>query len=217
MEYRIIVGISGASGIILAYKTIVALVEAGYAVELVISSAALYTAAHELGREYATAKRFVQMLPNPCVHKVRLHSIHDIGAAIASGSYPVEGMVIVPCSMATLAAVAYGFADNCLRRAADVTLKEKRPLILVPREAPLSIIHLENMLKVAQAGGVILPPVPAWYNRPESLEDIEGWIVAKILDQLGIKTAQLPQWKSTNIPKSVEESRLGLCQSLGLE
>lgn len=193
MGKRIVIGISGASGIILAHKTIVAFAERGFDIDLVMSTGALYTAAYELGTEYRTAKRFLEQLP---VHEnVRLHSIHDIGSAICSGSYPVCGMIIVPCSMATLAAIAHGISDNCLRRAADVTLKEKRPLIIVPRETPLSTIHLENMLKLSQLNASIVMPVPAWYTEPHSLECVENFIVGKILDSFKLPHNFYPAWK----------------------
>ncbi|MFN0064716.1 MAG: UbiX family flavin prenyltransferase [Chlamydiales bacterium] len=194
MEPRIIVGVSGASGTILAYKTIIALAERGFAIDLVISSSALYTAKVEMGDQFATARRFVEQLPV----EVQLHGINDVGSGIASGSYPAQAMVITPCSMATIAAVAHGLGDNCLRRAADVTLKERRPLIIVPRETPLSAIHLENMLALTKVGATIVPPVPAWYTHPTSLSDVEDFIVGKTLDALKIAHDIYPRWKSPN-------------------
>ncbi|MCH9610780.1 MAG: Flavin prenyltransferase UbiX [Chlamydiales bacterium] len=198
MEQRISVGVSGATGSILAFKTIQALVEAGYLVDLVITKAALYTAVCELGKEFATSKRFISNLPGPIQEKVQLHSIHDVGSTIASGSHPSKGMVIVPCSVATVAAIAHGLGDNCLRRAADVTIKEKRPLVIVVRETPLSTIHLENMLKLTQAGATIMPPVPAWYNLPKSMDEMEDILVGKILDCLGIESKMLPKWQPSH-------------------
>ena len=195
MEQRIVVGVTGASGVILAYKCIVALVEKGFGIDLVMSSAALYTAAHELGKEYCTAKRFIEKFPENVAARVRLHGINDVGSAISSGSYPVMGMVIIPASMATVAAVAHGLGDNCLRRAADVTLKERRPLIIVPRETPFSTIHLENMLKLSQVGAIILPPLPAWYNHPKSLDEVEDSVVGKVFDCLSIEHSISPKWK----------------------
>ncbi|MCH9608756.1 MAG: putative UbiX-like flavin prenyltransferase [Chlamydiales bacterium] len=185
---RLVVGISGASGIKLAHRLISALT---CEVDLVITSSALYTAAEEMGREYATVKRFVASLPRD----VKVHGVNDMGAGIASGSYPTDGMVIIPCSMTTVAAIAMGLGDNCLRRAADVTLKEKRPLVIVPRETPLSEIHLENLLKLAKRGTSIVSPVPAWYTKPQTLEDIENFIVGKVLDALHIKHSLYPRWK----------------------
>lgn len=198
MEHSITVGISGATGAILAYKTIIALVKAGVRVELVISQPGLYTAAHELGPQFSTAKRFFQQLPNEIAAHVNLHGIQDIGAPIASGSYPSKGMVIVPCSMSTIAAISMGLGDNCLRRAADVTIKEKRPLILVPRETPLSAIHLENLLRLAKVGATILPPLPAWYHHPKSLSDVEDAVVGKILDCFGLEMEGYQRWGAIN-------------------
>src|SRR5437764_894921 len=125
---RFVVGVSGASGIILAVKAITALAEAGHEIELVLSSHALYAASLELGKGYATSSKFILQLPQAIQEKVTLHPIQDVGASIGSGSYLTDGMLLIPCSMATLAAIACGFADNCLRRAADVTLKERRKL-----------------------------------------------------------------------------------------
>ena len=192
---RLVVGISGASGIQLAHRLILAL---PHEVDLVITPSALYTAGLEMGREYATVKRFVQSLDR----EVKVHGINDLGSGIASGSYTVEGMVIIPCSMTTLAAIAVGLGDNCLRRAADVTLKERRPLVIVPREAPLSEIHLENLLKVTRRGATIVPPVPAWYTQPKSMEDVENFIVGKVLDVLKIEHSLYPRWRSEELSVS---------------
>src|SRR5262249_18387162 len=155
-----------------ASRLITALTQGGHAVELVMSQNALYTATLELGKDFKTVAKFVGQLPSFAQEKVTIHPIQDLGCAVASGSFRVEGMIIIPCSMTTVAALAVGLGDNALRRAADVTLKEKRPLILVPREAPLSEIHLENLLKLSRLGATIIPPVPAWYTEPKSLEDV---------------------------------------------
>jgi len=120
------------------------------------------------------------------------HNVTDIGAPIASGSFAVHGMLVLPCSMATVAAIAHGLADNLLRRAADVAIKERRPLVLVPRETPLSPIHLENMLSLSRLGVVVLPPEPAFYLKPQSVDDIVGYVVGKALEALGVPDA-LPE------------------------
>ncbi len=183
---RIVIGITGASGAILAKKLIDALT--AFRVELIISSAGAVMLKHELGispKELAAADH------------VHLHNIGDIGATIASGSYKSRGMAIIPCSMATVAAVACGLSDNLIRRAADVCLKERRTLLLAVRETPLSSIHLENMHKLAQAGAFILPPVPAWYNKPTTLDEMENAIVGKILDCFGIPHGLSPAWAGT--------------------
>lgn len=194
---RYVVGVSGASGIILAIRTINALTEAGHTVELTISKHAHYTAKFELTRS------FMSYLADP--EQVTLHSNHDIGSSIASGSFSTEGMIIIPCSVTTVAAIAMGLGDNALRRAADVTLKERRPLIIVPREAPLSTLHLENLHKLSQLGATIVPPVPAWYTNPQSLEDVEKFIVGKVLDALKLEHDLYPRW-SSHQPETVEHS-----------
>jgi 4-hydroxy-3-polyprenylbenzoate decarboxylase len=118
----------------------------------------------------------------------------DMGAAISSGSFRTDGMVIAPCSAKTLAAIAHGYGDNLIHRAADVVLKERRRLVLVVREAPLSDIHLENMLKLSRMGAVILPPMPAFYNNPRTVDDVVDYTVARILDQFGIEVESAMRW-----------------------
>jgi flavin prenyltransferase len=192
---RFIVGVSGASGIVLAQRLLHFLTTTGHEVEWIMTKQALYTATLELGKEFGTAARFVSDLPPSAQARVTIHPIQDMGSAIASGSYPVDGMVIIPCSMSTVAALAVGLADTVLRRAADVSIKEKRPLVIVPREAPLSELHLENLLKLSRMGVTILPPVPAWYTEPKSLEDVEHFIVGKVLDALRIEHQLYKRWK----------------------
>ena len=123
-------------------------------------------------------------------------AIDDIGAAIDSGSFPAAGMIVAPCSMRTLAAIATGLSDNLLTRAADVHLKERRKLVLMTRETPLHLIHLRNMCTVTEAGAIVMPPVPAFYNRPQSVNDIVDQLAARAIDQLGIASApQAPIWQ----------------------
>jgi flavin prenyltransferase len=190
-----VIGVSGASGIILSCRLIRILADLGHKIELVLSQHALYTATIELGKQFGTGKKFLNQFSGEIRQRISLHAIGDIGCSIASGSFPVKAMVIIPCSMATLAALAVGLADNALRRAADVTLKEKRPLILVPRETPFNELHLENMLKLSRIGATILPPIPAWYTEPKSLSDIENFIVGKVLDVLHIEHSLYKKWK----------------------
>lgn len=194
---RFIVAVSGASGIILAAHALTALAEGGHEIELVMTPHALYTAALEMGKKYGTARTFLTHLPPSTQKRVKLHNINDIGSTIASGTYKVDGMLLIPCSMATLAAIAVGLADNLLRRAADVTLKERRKLVIVPRESPLGAIHLENMLKLTQRGATIVPPIPAWYLSPQSLTDIELFIVGKALDALNLPHTLYKPWSGT--------------------
>jgi 4-hydroxy-3-polyprenylbenzoate decarboxylase len=193
---RIVVGVSGASGTILAQRTLKLLTQSGYAVDLVMTRDAIYTAVEEMGVENSTPEKFLAPLSDAQRELVTIHKNHDFTSPIASGTYKTYGMLIIPCSMATLAAVAIGLSDNLLRRAADVTLKERRPLVMVPREAPFSEIHLENMLKLTRLGSVIVPPIPAWYNHPKSLEDVENFIVGRALDALKIEHDLYPRWGS---------------------
>jgi 4-hydroxy-3-polyprenylbenzoate decarboxylase len=187
MQKKIIVGVSGASGVILAQKAIRALIEKEYIVELVLTKHALYTATVELGKEFSTPEKFMSFLSKEQKQCTHIYSPGDVGAPICSGSYKTHGMIVVPCSMASIAAISLGLADNCLRRAADVTIKERRPLVIVFREAPLSSIHLEHMLKLSQLGVTILPPLPAWYSKPQTLGEVEDFIVGKILDAFHIE------------------------------
>lgn len=191
---RIVVGISGASGIVLAHRAISLLASLGHTIELVMTKQASLTALEEMGKEYATSEKFVASFPHAVQEQIQLHALHNFSAPIASGSYQTMGMLLLPCSMTSLAAIACGLSDNLLRRAADVTLKEKRKLVIVPREAPLHEIHLENMLKLARAGATIVPPVPAWYTRPQTLADMENAIVGRVLDAMGIETDCYPRW-----------------------
>jgi 4-hydroxy-3-polyprenylbenzoate decarboxylase len=126
--------------------------------------------------------------------RVTMHDFHDIGASIASGSHPTRGMVVVPCSMKTLAAVAHGYAENLIARVADVVLKERRRLILVPRETPLSAIHLQNMLRLARLGVAIVPAMPGFYHRPATIDDLVEMLVMRILDQMGFEIDLAKRW-----------------------
>jgi flavin prenyltransferase len=190
---RLIVGVSGATGFVLAVRCVDTLTKLGNFVELVMTKDAHLTAVEEMGKEYA-GLNFLKHFSKEQQSKIRLHQIHDFTSPLASGSYQVDGMIIIPCSMATLAAIACGLSDNLVRRAADVTIKERRPLVLVPRETPLSEIHLENMLKLARIGAQIVAPMPAWYTQPQTLEDIENFIVGKVLDALKIPHTLYPRW-----------------------
>lgn len=194
---KFVIGISGASGIILAYKLMLALLEQDHSIELVVSKNAQYAASLELKEKYGVPDEFMKSLSEDHKAKIHAHSIGDVGCSIASGSFPTDGMIIIPCSMATIAAVSIGLADNALRRAADVTIKEKRSLIIVPRESPFSEIHLENLLKLARLGATIIPPIPAWYTHPTSVDDIENFIVGRVLDCLKIPHQLYPRWKTS--------------------
>ena len=189
-----IVGISGASGIILGYKLITQLIKGGYAVHVVMSKDAYITAYEEILQGPKTLEQLFETFSEEERGRVKVYKNNDFRAPFASGTFQTDGMAITPCSMATLAAIAIGLSDNLLRRAADVVLKERRRLVIVPREAPLSETHLENMLKLTRQGAVILPPSPAWYNHPKSLDDVESYIVGKTLDLLHVQNDIYARW-----------------------
>jgi len=181
---RLIVGITGATGTIFGIRLLEMLRDTDVETHLVLSRWAARTLAHETSY---TAEQ-VEALAT------RVYPLTDQGAPISSGSFLTLGMVVVPCSMRTLAAVAHGLGDNLIHRAADVILKERRRLVLAVREAPLSDIHLENMLKLSRMGVVICPPMPAFYNKPESLDDLVNYSVARLLDQLDIHLDVRNRW-----------------------
>ncbi|MBK5945284.1 phenolic acid decarboxylase [Rhodobacter veldkampii DSM 11550] len=185
MSARVILGVSGASGAVLAMATARALRAAGAEVDLVISPAGERTLAEEIG---PGARAELAAL---CT---RQHPVRDVGATIASGSNPVAGMIVAPCSMRSLAAIAHGLDDNLLTRAASVQLKERRALVLIAREAPLTLAHLRNMTAVTEMGGIVLPPVPAFYLRPAGVDDIAAQIAARAVDLLRIAAPQARGW-----------------------
>lgn len=178
---RLIVGITGASGAALGLELLRALrARGGVETHLIVSASALVTAAQEL----SVSRRDIESLADV------VHSVKDIGASIASGSFLTDGMVIAPCSMKTLASVALGLADNLIARAADVMLKERRRLVLLTRETPLNLAHLRNMVAVTEMGGIVMPPVPAFYARPHSVDDIVAHTVGRVLDLFALRAEQ---------------------------
>ncbi len=185
MTLRVILGVSGASGALLALDCARALAQSGAEIDLTLSPMAERTLELEVGPE---AKAELVALSS------RLHEIRDLGANIASGSSPVAGMIVAPCSMRSLAAIGHGLDDNLLTRAAAVQLKERRPLILLAREAPLTLAHLRNMTSVTEMGGTILPPVPAFYLRPQTTQEISRQIAARAVDLLRIAPPQATAW-----------------------
>ncbi|WP_108484236.1 UbiX family flavin prenyltransferase [Oceaniglobus ichthyenteri] len=182
---RVVLGIAGASGAALGLSVARQLAKIGAEVDLVTSSAAGRTLITECG---ADAQDELRRLV------ARWHDIADIGASIASGSVPVAGMIVAPCSMRSLAAIAHGLDDNLLTRAASVQLKERRRLILLTREAPLTLAHLRNMTAATEMGAILLPPVPAFYLIPESVADIVDQIAARAIDLLAISAPSARQW-----------------------
>jgi len=192
------VGITGASGALYAARTLAALLARGHRVELVVSDLGRRLLRDELGQE-AAVDRLVPFLAGRYGDGVRtgelaLHRNRDVGANIASGSYPCEGMVIVPCSMKTLAGVAHGLSRTLIERAADVMLKERRPLVIVPRETPMSLPQLRNMVLCAEAGALVLPAMPGFYQQPRTLDDLADFMAGKILGALGVEHDLYPVW-----------------------
>lgn len=181
---RVILGITGASGAIYGIKTLEALGERGAEVHLIISDVAKKIIAHETRYKIPYLKKLAS----------GSYDNSNMFGAPASGSVLFDGMVIAPCSMKTLASISSGYTDNLISRAADVCLKEKRKLILVPRETPLSVVHIKNMLNAAEAGATILPAMPAFYHKPGSVEELTNYIVCRILDALGIENRICGRW-----------------------
>jgi 4-hydroxy-3-polyprenylbenzoate decarboxylase len=190
--------ITGASGALYATRTMAALLSQGAHVELVVSDYGRRLLRDELG-EGAAVERLVPFLadkygPEVKAGSVNLHSNRDLGAAIASGSHLCSGMAIVPCSMKTLAGVAHGLSRSLVERAADVMLKERRTLVIVPRETPMSLPQLRNMVLCAEAGAVVLPAMPAFYQLPSTLDDLADFMAGKILSALGFAHELFPAW-----------------------
>ena len=193
-----ILAITGASGAIFGTRVLEELLAKGNRVHVLISSQAFGIIHSETGFDLR-GKTDADVQKALCrafkSDNVFFHSEGNLHAPISSGSYRTDGMLVVPCSMKTLAAISYGLADSVITRAADVCLKEGRPLLLCPREMPFSAVHLENMLRLARLGVKIAPPVPAFYQKPESLEDIVNFIAGKILDAVGIENDLFDRWK----------------------
>jgi 4-hydroxy-3-polyprenylbenzoate decarboxylase len=189
-------GITGASGAPYAVRLLRALNESGTPVRLIVSGYGLRLLAEESGIDGVDALRAA----TGDWSRVELYDSLDRGATPASGSAPSAGMVVCPCSMGTIASIAAGTSRNLVERAADVALKERRPLILVPRETPLSLIHLENMTRLTRAGATIMPAAPGFYHRPKSIDDLVDFVAARILDHLGVEHGVGARWKSGEQP-----------------
>jgi 4-hydroxy-3-polyprenylbenzoate decarboxylase len=196
----LILGVSGASGLIYAVRAIKYLLQADYAIELVASKSTYMVWQSEqnirmpvepIGQEqFWRQQAGVETLGKLCCH-----AWGDVGANIASGSFRTLGMIVIPCSMSTVAKLANGLSSDLLERAADVQLKEGRKLVVVPRETPFSVIHLRNLTTLAEAGARIVPAIPAWYHNPQTIEDLVDFVVARTLDQLDIDCIPIERWQ----------------------
>jgi 4-hydroxy-3-polyprenylbenzoate decarboxylase len=183
---RLIVAMTGATGSIYGMRILEALRATGaWETHLIVSDAGMLNA----WQEYRVARKDIQKLADV------VHNVRDVGASVASGSFITEGMVVAPCSMKTLSGVAHAFSDNLITRAADVVLKERRRLVLITREAPLNLAHLRNMVAVTEMGGVIFPPVPAFYSRAKTIDDLVNHTVGRVLDLFGVAHEIISRWQ----------------------
>ncbi|MBV5261547.1 UbiX family flavin prenyltransferase [Synechococcus moorigangaii CMS01] len=203
MDRPLTVGISGASGLIYAVRTLKYLLEAGFTVDLVASKASFMVWQAEDNitmpadpEHQATFWRDQAGVPEKGI--LRCHRWGDVGAGIASGSYRTRGMLVIPCSMSTVAKIANGLSSDLLERAADVSIKEGRKVVVVPRETPLSLIHLRNLTQLAEVGVKVVPAIPAWYHQPQTIHDLVDFVVARALDQFEIDCIPLKRWKETD-------------------
>jgi flavin prenyltransferase len=198
----IVIAMTGASGAPYAVRLLQVLCCAGRTIHLCVSPSAALVLREEMDLDVALDSFDPAIFGGLGEGRLVYHHYQDFTAGIASGSFPTAGMVIIPCSMSTLGAIANGITTNLITRAADVHLKERRKLILVPRETPLSLIHLENMVTATHAGAIVLPAMPGWYHRPRRLDDIINFVASRICDQLGVPNALIERWGNSNDPDS---------------
>lgn len=194
---KIVVGITGASGSIYGLRLIAELLAADHQVSVLLTNAGRQVTAFETGLNLSARAAECQAQLQEyfsCATRLQYYAIDDFFAPVASGSSAPDAVVVCPCSMGTAGRIAAGLSDNLLERAADVALKERRQLVLVPRETPFNQIHLENLLRLAQAGGTILPAMPAFYHQPQTLEDLVTFVVGKVLDTLGMSHQLFTPW-----------------------
>jgi 4-hydroxy-3-polyprenylbenzoate decarboxylase len=207
---RITLAFTGASGMPYGLRLLECLLAAGVTVDLVYSAAAQIVARQEceltLPTQPREAARLLAERYGAPAGRLIVHAREDWLAPMASGSNPGDGMAICPCTMGTLGAIACGLADNLIERAADVMLKERRPLVLVPRETPLSAIHLDNMARLARAGATILPPAPGFYGKPSTVDELVDFVVARVLDHLGVAHDLGPRWGERRAPPAGEDA-----------
>lgn len=202
---RIVIGITGASGAVYARRVIQSLVAADCEVHLVVSPLGQRLLHDELGIEGVDSAALIALAGRP-EHRITLHHYRDVGASIASGSFQHDGMIVCPCSNNTLSAIATGRSDNLLHRAANVTLKERRKLVLVHRETPLSLIELRNMTAVTEAGAIVCPANPGFYLMPRSIDDLVDFMAARVLDLVGVAHRLQVRWGSGSTLQPQAES-----------
>ncbi len=200
MNKPLIIGVSGASGLIYAVRAIKFLLEANYAIELVVSRGAYMVWQAEENIKIPVEPDLQEQFWRGKVGvfhsgKLNCHRWGNVGANIASGSFRTIGMIVIPCSMSTVAKITAGLSSDLLERAADVQIKEGRPLVIVPRETPLSLIHLRNLTQLAETGVKIVPAIPAWYHNPQTIEDLVDFVVARAFDQLDIDCIPINRWQ----------------------
>jgi len=181
---RLVVAITGASGVVYGKRLLEELHSKKIETHLIVSKAAEKVIEHELEISKETIEKLA----------VHSYNVDDLSTPMVSGSYKTDAMIIIPCSMKTLAGIAHGYSDNLILRAADVVLKERRKLILVPRETPLNVIHLRNMLELAKQGVTIIPAMPAYYHKPKNIQSVIDYVVGKVLDCLGIEHVLFKRW-----------------------
>ncbi len=184
--------ITGASGVVYGKRLLEVLHEKKAETHLIVSRAAEKVIEHELAMSKKDLERFT----------THVYDVDDLTAPLMSGSFKTDGMIIIPCTMKTLAGIAHGFADNLILRAADVALKEKRRLVVVPRETPLSVVHLRNMLEVAMLGVFVVPAMPAFYYKPEKIDDLVDFVVGRVLDCLGVEHSLFERWSGIKRKRS---------------
>ncbi len=198
-EQRIVVGISGASGTVYGTRLVETLVRLGWEVHLLVSQSAWKVMQAELGIEGASPStpltRWLKLTDEEARDRIRTYNVRDIAAPMASGTFRAKAMIVMPCSMKTVAAMAHGYSDNLLTRCADCFLKEKRPLVVVPRETPLSSIHLRNLATLADAGAHVIPAMPGFYHNPATIDDLVDFMVMKVLESLDIPLRHDMAWK----------------------
>lgn len=212
LEKPIIVGVTGASGLIYAVRTVKYLLQANIPVELVASKATAQVWRAEtniqMPMEPSKQEFFWREQAGAWEGKLTCHAAHNVGATIASGSFRTLGMLVIPCSMSTVGKLAAGLSGDLLERAADVQLKEGRRLVVVPRETPLSLIHLRNLTALAEAGARIVPAIPAWYHHPQTIEDLVDFVVARSLDQFELDCVPLQRWEGSNGSNTMAHSAI---------